>query len=147
MKKIDIYLNMIEDWKSHNIDGVLGIMADDIVMHYAAGIEPPITGKEKAKKFLEGYASWTRNVDWRVFSHAENENQLFVEGVDEFDTTDGNRIYMPYMGIYDFRDDKVTGWREYFDFGRAKKLIDGEPVTDFVVELVSREAISAGAKT
>lgn len=142
MRKIDIYLNMIEDWKLNNIDGVLAIMADDIVMHYAAGIEPPVVGKVKARKFLEGYASWTRNVDWRVFSYAESEDQLFVEGVDEFDSTDGHKVYMPYMGIYDFNENKVTGWREYFDFSRAKKLIDGEPAAEFVMQLINRKAIS-----
>ena len=40
-KRIDQFLNIIEAWKRKDIDAVLSKMSDDIVWHYAAGVERP----------------------------------------------------------------------------------------------------------
>jgi len=63
---------------------VLAQMHDDIVLHYAAVITPPLRGKTKVRKPLEGMAPEVRDVTWRTFDCAESGNRLFVEGVDEY---------------------------------------------------------------
>jgi limonene-1,2-epoxide hydrolase len=39
-----------------------------------------------------------------------------IEGREEYtDTRSGRRVGHPYMGILEFRDDKVAKWRDYFE--------------------------------
>jgi limonene-1,2-epoxide hydrolase len=39
-----------------------------------------------------------------------------IEGYEEYtDTRTGKRIAHPYMGIFEFRGDKVAKWRDYFE--------------------------------
>jgi len=53
---------------------------------------------------------------WRIDRAAEGADFLMVEGYEEYtDTRSGKRIAHPYMGIFEFRGDKVAKWRDYFE--------------------------------
>jgi len=96
-------------------------LADDIVYHYHVGSRP-LVGKEWVQKFLNKYREITADVNWRVDRYAETENELFVEGYEEYlDTRTNEIIAHPYMGIFEFRDGKITGWRDYFEMDNKKQ--------------------------
>jgi limonene-1,2-epoxide hydrolase len=93
---------------------VLALVTDDVVYHYHVGSKP-LHGPDKIAKFLDNY--WGRSKDplWRVDAAAETGNKLLVEGYEEYtDTQTGQRIVNRYMGIMEFRDGKIAGWRDYF---------------------------------
>lgn len=139
-KKFDGYgafLDVIRAWKKHDIDAVLGMMADDIVWYTAVGAAPA-TGKPAVRKVLEGLAPKRTGERWKIFFHATNGDRLFVEGVDDFDDEKGHRIAVPYAGVIEFRDGKITGWRDYFDIGTLGKMKAGEPVPAVIEPLISR---------
>ncbi len=142
MSHLRILLNLIERWKVKDIDGVLALMDDDIVWHYAAAIAPPVRGKVKARKLLEMLAPQVGEVRWRVFDHAERADRLFVEGVDEYVAPDGKLVSAPYAGVVEIRDGRISALREYFDMGVVNALKAGEPMTEHVRVLLSREALS-----
>jgi limonene-1,2-epoxide hydrolase len=142
MSNIQLLLGLISAWKSKDIDGVLAFMHDDIIWHYAAVIAPPLKGKVKARKLLEGMASQIRDVTWRIFDYAERGDRLFVEGVDEYVSTEGLLISAPYAGVVEFRDGKIIGLREYFDMGAVNALKAGEGLKEHVRMLMAREAVS-----
>lgn len=142
MTHIQILLGLINAWKAKDIDGVLAFMHDDIVWHYAAVIAPPLKGKAKARKLLEGMAPQLRDVSWRIFDHAEKGDRLFVEGVDEYVSAEGRLVSAPYAGVVEFRDGKIIGLREYFDMGAVNALKAGEPMKEHVRAMIAREAVS-----
>ena len=142
MTHIQILLGLINAWKAKDIDGVLAFMHDDIVWHYAAVIAPPLKGKAKARKLLEGMAPQLRDVTWRIFDHAEKGDRLFVEGVDEYVSAEGRLVSAPYAGVVEFRDGKIIGLREYFDMGAVNALKAGEPMKEHVGAMIAREAVS-----
>lgn len=142
MTHIQILLGLINAWKAKDIDGVLAFMHDDIVWHYAAVIAPPLKGKAKARKLLEGMAPQLRDVTWRIFDHAEKGDRLFVEGVDEYVSAEGRLVSAPYAGVVEFRDGKIIGLREYFDVGAVNALKAGEPMKEHVRAMIAREAVS-----
>jgi ketosteroid isomerase-like protein len=93
---------------------VLALVTDDVVYHYHVGSKP-LHGPDKIGKFLDNY--WGRSKDplWRVDTAAETGNKLLVEGYEEYtDTQTGQRVTNRYMGIMEFRDGKIAGWRDYF---------------------------------
>lgn len=142
MSHIQVLLSLIGAWKAKDIDGVLARMYEDIVWHYAAVIAPPLKGKMKARKLLEGLAPQVHDVTWRIFDYAEKGDRLFVEGVDEYVSVNGRLISAPYAGVVEFRDEKIIGLREYFDMGGVDALKSGEPMKEHVRVLIAREPIS-----
>ena len=106
---------------AHDDETFLGYLTDDIVYHYHVGSRPLI-GKEWVQKFLNKYRTITRDVKWRIDRHAETENELFVEGYEEYlDTRTNEIIAHPYMGIFEFRDGKIAAWRDYFEMANTKQ--------------------------
>lgn len=131
---------LIADWTRKDIDAVLARVADDIVWHYLVGL-PPLVGKAAARGFLEKFGAPIAEVRWRIFDASVADDRLMVEGVDEYITTTGGRVVVPYMGIMQFRGGLIYRWRDYGDTGLAKKLKNGEPVPDYVESLAARSAI------
>lgn len=141
MSHLQVMLSFIERWKAKDIDGVLALLDENVVWHYAAAIAPPVRGKAKARKFLEAMAPQVAEVRWRIFDYAERGDRLFVEGVDEYLTPDGRLVSAPYAGVVEVAGGLIVGLREYFDLGVMNALKDGKPMTDHVRQLLDREAI------
>jgi limonene-1,2-epoxide hydrolase len=132
---------VISAWQAKDVDKVLSYMSDDIVWHYAAPALPPIRGKAAARKLLVKFQSDMHDIQWRIFNHAETADRLFLEGVDDYRTTDGKRMAVPYAGVLDFRDGLITGWRDYVDLAVIAQQKAGEPFTAQVDALIGREAV------
>ncbi|MDP3852293.1 nuclear transport factor 2 family protein [Phenylobacterium sp.] len=137
-----ILRQVIEAWQAKDIDRVLSFMAEDIVWHYAAAAAPPVRGKASARKLLERFQADMHGIQWRIFAHAETGDRLFVEGVDDYRTTEGHRVATPYAGVLDFRGDLIVGWRDYVDLGVAAQQKAGEPLSRQVDELLDRPLAS-----
>lgn len=142
MSQIQVLLGLINAWKAKDIEGVLAFMLDDIVWHYAAVISPPLKGKVKARKLLEGMSLQVGEVTWRIFDYAETGERLFVEGVDEYVSAEGRLVSAPYAGVVEFRDGKIIGLREYFDMGAVTAMKAGEGMKNHVRVMIAREAVS-----
>ncbi len=143
--KIETLQAIIAAWKAKDVDAVLAHMHEDIVWHFAVAAEPPLRGKAQARKFLTRFGATMTDVRWRIFDYAETGDRLFVEGVDEFDTTGGLVVAAPYAGVLDFKDGLVIGWRDYVDVGVMAAQQAGKPISDQVRGLMDRPAIAAKA--
>ena len=131
-------LKVIETWQAKDVEGVLAHMHEDIIWHYAAAAMPPIRGKAMARKLLSRFQQDMHGIQWRIFAHAEVGDTLFIEGVDEYQSTDGLLIAAPYAGVLDFRDGLIIGWRDYVDIGVIAQQKTGEPLSKQVLELITR---------
>lgn len=131
---------VIAAWQAKDVDTVLTYMADDIVWHYAAPGQPPVRGKAAAGKLLRKFQADMHDIQWRIFHYAETADRLFIEGVDDYITTGGKRVAVPYTGVLEFRDGLITGWRDYVDLGVIAQQKAGEPFTAQVDALIGREA-------
>lgn len=132
-----IFLDLIRAWRRHDVEAVLAHLADDVVWYPAVG-GPPMTGKDEVRKALTALAPNRGEERWRIFHHAANDRQLFVEGVDEYLDAKGHRIAVPYAGVLDFRGRLIAGWRDYFDIGTLNRQKAGEPVAAVLEPLVNR---------
>ena len=139
-KRFKQFSAVIDAWKRKDVDFIINSMTDDIVWHYAAAIAPPARGKAECRAFIEKFGANIGAVRWRIFEHAETADRLFAEGVDEYDSLDGHTIKAPYAGIIEFRDDLISGWRDYVDRGVIDAQKRGEAASAQVIELTSRPA-------
>jgi limonene-1,2-epoxide hydrolase len=113
--KMEVINAMMDAVKKQDGEAILDFLTDDIEYHYHVGTRP-LEGKEWVRKFLANYFTICADLSWRIDRFAETENELFVEGYEEYlDTRTNKRIAHPYMGIFEFRDGKIAGWRDYFE--------------------------------
>ncbi len=140
-EKIEVLKAIVAAWcERQDIDAVLAHLTEDVVWHHSAITAPPKIGKDGARAFLTMYKDKVANPRWRIFQIAETADALYVEGVDEFDT-DAGRAVIPYMGVLEFRDNRICGWRDYFDRGVADRSAAGEGLPDYALPLVERPAL------
>ncbi len=132
---IDQIEALIEDWKRHDVEAVLARLTDDVVYHYHVGTRP-LRGKDAVRRFLEKFGSGQREIRWRIRHHAQNGDVLMVEGIDDYVGADGARIRTPYMGVFEFREGRICAWRDYLDAALIAARRAGEPMPDWLAELV-----------
>jgi len=137
-----ILQQVIQAWQAKDIDGVLAFMHDDIVWHYAAPGLPPVRGKAAARKLLTRFQADMHDIEWRIFAHAEAGDRLFIEGVDDYRTTEGRRMAVPYAGVLEFRGDLIVGWRDYVDLNVIAEQKAGDPLSRQVEMLLDRPVAS-----
>lgn len=140
--RYDILRQVIAAWQAKDAEAVLAHMADDIVWHYAAAALPPVRGKAAARKLLVRFGADMHRITWRIFAHAEVGDRLFIEGVDDYRTTEGHRVATPYAGVLDFRGDLIVGWRDYVDMGVIESQKAGAPLSVQVESLLDRPTVS-----
>lgn len=139
-KYIDSVTGLISDWKRKDVEAVLARVTDDIVWHSHVG-SPPTVGKEAMRKLLSAFAVQMSDVRWRIFHHAQSEDRIFLEGVDDFVTTEGRRVVTPYLGTMVFRGKLIAEWRDYFDRAVFDRVKAGEPLPAYLVPLTTLPGI------
>ena len=118
--KLEIYRYMIDASLEGRTQDFLDCCTEDVEYHYHVTTRP-LLGKEWVKKFLLRYQEICADAELEVLRHAENGNCLFVEGYEAYtDRRSGKRIAHPFMGIVEFRDGKVCGWRDYFEMNHSQ---------------------------
>jgi len=137
-----ILQQVIQAWQAKDIDRVLAFMDDGIVWHYAAAAMPPVRGKAAARKLLERFQADMHGIQWRIFAYSETGDRLFIEGVDDYRTTDGHRVAAPYAGVLEFRGDRIVGWRDYVDLGVLDQQKAGQALSRQVEGLLDRPVAS-----
>jgi limonene-1,2-epoxide hydrolase len=135
--RIDVVRAVMEAWGRHDIDGVLAHMAPDIEWHYQVGSRP-VRGVEPMRKVLEKLQHQQHDSRWRLVRHAESDDAVLLEGVEDYVNPDGHRVQAPYMGVYEFDGLIVTAWRDYVDLGLMRMGEAGEPLAEWLVPLVEQ---------
>ena len=134
--KIDVVNEVIESWKNADIDGVLNCLSDDVEYHYLVGARP-LVGKDWVRRFLNKFGAGQTDIRWRIVNYVSDEDKLLLEGIDDYVDADGVRIRTPYMGIFEFRDGKICGWRDYVDTPMITMAKKQEEFPEWLESLVS----------
>ena len=137
--RVEIVRAIMAAWGRHDIDAVLAHVADDIEWHYHVGSRP-VRGRDDMRKVLEKLQHHQLESRWRLVRHAEADDAVFVEAIDDYVNPAGHRVQAPYMGIYEFDGVAVTAWRDYVDLAEMSKAENGEPLAEWVEDLVGRGA-------
>jgi limonene-1,2-epoxide hydrolase len=120
MDKINSIMQAIAD---RDDEALMSYLTDDVEYHFHVGTRPLI-GKEWVQKFFNRYRQVTADVKWEIYRFAETENEVFIEGYEEYrDIKTNDIVAHPYMGIYEFRDGLICGWRDYFEMNNKKQTL------------------------
>ncbi len=139
--RIDLVKAAMAAWGRHDVDEVLARVSPDIVWHYQVGSRP-VHGREAMGKVLNRLKDHQLDSRWRVTRHAETDNTLFIEAVEDYRNPDGHRVRAPYMGVYEFDGDLISGWRDYVDMGLLMKSEAGEQPPEWLESLIGDDPAS-----
>lgn len=137
---LQVLREVILAWRRKDLEGMLKYIHDDIAWHSHVG-SPPLQGKVAMREFAGRLTSQMQEIHWRLFEAARDGDTLHVEGVDDFVSTEGRRIVVPYAGVLKFRDGRIVEWRDYFDRALFDRLKTGEPLPAYLDALANRPAL------
>ncbi|WP_417469074.1 nuclear transport factor 2 family protein [Maricaulis sp.] len=135
MSGIETVNGIIAAWKAGDNDALLEHLCEDVVYHFHVGSRP-LRGRDAVRRFLERFGAGQTQIRWEIMHWAQAGDRLFVEGIDDYVAADGRRIRLPYAGVFEFRDGRVAGWRDYLDGAVVAAARAGEPNPEWVDEIM-----------
>ena len=123
MSNSEVITNFIEAWNQMDFASISNTLDENIFYHNIP--MEPILGKESAMGFIMSLAD-CESIHWELLFIAENEGIVLTERVDNFNYNDGRKISIPVMGTFEFKNDKIIKWRDYFDLSTFQKQMTGE---------------------
>ena len=119
----DLVRSFIDAWNRNDVEAVMSHFATDAVYHNIP-IEP-VSGLEEIRKTIDGFAGMSEAIRWELHGIAEGENgAVFTERTDNFKVA-GNWVGVPVMGIFEFKAEKISAWRDYFDMNMFTSQLPG----------------------
>ena len=71
---------------------------------------------------MEKFGKGMTDVHYDIKNVLEEGNLLMLEGVENY-TKKGRSVSVPYMASFQFRDDKICLWRDYFDLATVERQL------------------------
>lgn len=130
-------------WGRHDVDGVLALVAEDIEWHYHVG-SPPVHGAAAMRSFLDKLKQHQRESRWRLIRSAESGDSVFIEAVEDYLNPNGHRVQVPYAGVYQINEGRISHWRDYVDLGSLMKAEKGEQPPDGIRSLLDARPVDKG---
>lgn len=104
----------VDAWEARDIEKILGFFTDDAV-YTNIPMGPPNEGIAAIREFIEGFLSMVSDIKFVVHHQVEGENGIVMNERTDTITMNGKSIALPVMGIFEFRNGKISAWRDYFD--------------------------------
>lgn len=98
-----------------DLEKVIAFFTDDAVYHNIP-LEP-VVGPDAIRTTLESFTGAVESLEFRVLAIAATGTTVLTERVDVFNFAD-HKIELPVMGAFDISDEKISGWRDYFDLNQ-----------------------------
>jgi|TARA_R110002073_G_scaffold335568_3_gene527911 limonene-1,2-epoxide hydrolase len=101
-------------WNSLDLDAVMDHFTED-ASYANVPMGPPNVGKAAIRAFIEGFLSDTTEINFIVHQQVEGSDGVVMNERTDVLVMDGKRVELPVMGVFEFRDGKISAWRDYFD--------------------------------
>lgn len=106
-----------ECWSAGDVDGAKEFCAEEIIWDNVP--MDPITGKDKVSYFLKKDAKGMKNPRYDVLNQMEAGDPLLMEGIENY-TRQNIGIRSRYMTAFEFEDNLIKIWRDYFDLATVE---------------------------
>ena len=113
MSNIDKVREFIAKFEALDVQGIMETFAANAFYHNIP--MEPLNGITAIRGFIAPFMQPITEISWEVICIAEDENGVVLtERVDTF-VFGEKRVVMPVMGTFEFENDKLINWRDYFD--------------------------------
>ena len=120
----DLVTAFVAAWEHRDVDRILDFFTDDAV-YINMPIDPPNQGKAAIRAVISEFIGMAEAMEFIIHHQGEtSDGRVLNERTDRF-KINGKWIDLPVMGIFEFRDGKICGWRDYFDMNRFTSQMGG----------------------
>lgn len=106
----------IDAWKRLDVEAILDFFTDDAV-YINIPMQPENHGKAQIRAFIEGFIGSCSEIEFIVHKQIEGPDGTVMNERTDRLKMNGSWVELPVMGVYEFRDGKISAWRDYFDMG------------------------------
>ena len=106
-------------WKARDVEKIMSFFTADCVYHNIP--MDPLRGTEAIRGLIQTFVGMASELEFIVHHIAETSSgTVLTERTDKF-LIDGKWVELPVMGTFEFRDGKISAWRDYFDLEQFNK--------------------------
>ena len=115
--------DFIDAWNARDAARIMAHLTEECVYHNIP--MAPLTGTAAIRGAVDRVLSTYDEIDWITHAIAATASgSVLTERADRFRI--GTRwIDVPVMGIFEFRDGKISAWRDYFDLAMFTSQLKG----------------------
>ncbi len=106
--------------ESLDMGKAMDFFTDDAVYHNIP--LPPAKGKRQVEATLKGMMKYVTAFEVEMVHIAASGSAVLTERVDTL-TMGPFKVPLPVMGTFEFRDGKISAWRDYFDILQMLRLM------------------------
>jgi len=100
-------------WASLDLEKIMAFLTPDCFYHNIP--MAPLVGHDAIRPFFEPMISGSSKIEYIVHAIAETpDGKILTERTDVM-VMGGKTISMPVMGVFEFKDGKISAWRDYWD--------------------------------
>ena len=119
-ENIALIRRFIEACARADVNEFAGYFTEDAIW-WNAPWQPRVGREAICETFRRGVERMTA-LPWEVRHIAADGDVVLTERVDRF-VVDGTCIEVPCMGIFELRDGKIAGWRDYWDLEQFERQL------------------------
>jgi len=112
------YLELLRSWERGGAAEVCAKIRDlftDATVWVQPGL-PTTTGPDEAIAIVQTWGAAFASYELEIRHVASSDDAVLVERFETFRHGDGSIfLALPVVGVAEFRDGKITNWREYYD--------------------------------
>ena len=108
-------------WARQDHTEVLELVHDDVV-YQNMPFTDVMKGKAAIAGFMAKFGKGMQDIHVDMRHIVEVDNVVFHEGVENY-TRKGRKVSLPYCGVFEFKDGKIIGWRDYFDYATLERQL------------------------
>ncbi len=106
-------------WKARDVEKIMSFFTPDCLYHNIP--MEPLRGTEAIRGLIQTFVGMASELEFIVHHIAETSSgTVLTERIDRF-LIDGKWVELPVMGTFEFRDGKISAWRDYFDLEQFNK--------------------------
>jgi len=109
-------------WAAPDTAKLTAFFAEDAVYHNIP--MKPLRGRAAIEAFIAASVRDYDGIDFIVHSQISDGQRVMNERTDVLRRKDGVSVRLPVMGVFEVSDDRIVGWRDYFDLATVTKAFD-----------------------
>ncbi|MDZ4777695.1 MAG: limonene-1,2-epoxide hydrolase family protein [Alphaproteobacteria bacterium] len=124
MSNSKVVADFIAAWEALDLDRIMAAFQPDAVYHNIP--MPKLVGHDAIRTFIAGFLADATSARFETLHTAENANGTVLnERIDTFVQKSGKTLRFEVMGVFEFKDGKISSWRDYFDMKDVERQMAG----------------------
>jgi limonene-1,2-epoxide hydrolase len=112
---------MLASWQGRDVEAIVAFFTEDAV-YSNVPIDPPNIGKAQIREFLTWFFGAVDDLEFTIIRQIANaDGWVMNERNDRLDFG-GKVVNLPIMGVFEFRGELISAWRDYFDMALLDAL-------------------------